>query len=135
MGELRGAYIIGKAATLNGRIGDVIIPNVVYDEHSITPILFSNVFTAEDVVPYLVYGDVLDNQRAIAVRGTFLQNRTYMEAFLRRGYTDVEMEVGPVPFGALRIYPPAAVSRRTKSSISIACPSRSASCTTLRIRR
>ena len=35
------------------------------------------------LTPFLVYGDVLDNQRAIAVRGTFLQNRSYMEAFLR----------------------------------------------------
>ena len=95
VGELRGAYIIGKAATLNGRIGDVIIPNVVYDEHSENTYLFGNVFTAEDVVPYLVYGDVLDNQRSIAVRGTFLQNRMYMENFLNAGYTDVEMEAGP----------------------------------------
>lgn len=95
VGELRGAYIIGKAATLNGRIGDVIIPNVVYDEHSENTYLFGNVFTAEDVVPYLVYGDVLDNQRSIAVRGTFLQNRAYMENFLDAGYTDVEMEAGP----------------------------------------
>jgi hypothetical protein len=38
---------------------------------------------------------VLDNQRAISVRGTFLQNRAYVEGFLNRGYTDVEMEAGP----------------------------------------
>ncbi len=95
VGELRGAYILGKAATLNGRIGDVLIPNVVYDEHSSNTYLFNNVFSASDVVPFLVYGDVLDNQRALAVRGTFLQNRVYMESFLRLGYTDVEMESGP----------------------------------------
>lgn len=95
VGELRGAYVIGKAATLNGRIGDVLIPNVVYDEHSSNTFLFNNVFTASHVAPFLVYGDVLDNQRAIAVHGTFLQNRNYMESFLRLGYTDVEMESGP----------------------------------------
>lgn len=95
IGELRGAYVIGKAATLNGRIGDVLIPNTVYDEHSRNTYLFGNVFTARDVSPYLVYGDVLDNQRAIAVWGTFLQNRAYMEGFLDAGYTDVEMEAGP----------------------------------------
>ncbi len=95
VGELRGAYVIGKAATLNGRIGDVLIPNVVYDEHSLNTYLFNNVFTAQHVAPFLVYGDVLDNQRAIAVHGTFLQNRSYMESFLRLGYTDVEMESGP----------------------------------------
>ncbi len=95
VGELRGAYIIGKAATLNGRIGDVLIPNTVYDEHSRNTYLFNNVFTAQDVAPYIVYGDVLDNQRAISVHGTFLQNRQYMEGFLDAGYTDVEMESGP----------------------------------------
>jgi len=95
IGELRGAYILGKAATLNGRIGDVLIPNTVYDEHSRNTYLFNNVFTAQDVAPYIVYGDVLDNQRAISVHGTFLQNRKYMEGFLDAGYTDVEMESGP----------------------------------------
>ncbi len=95
VGELRGAYVLGKAATLSGRIGDVLVPNVVYDEHSSNTYLFNNVFTARHVAPYLVYGDVLDNQRAIAVHGTFLQNRAYMEMFFRLGYTDVEMESGP----------------------------------------
>jgi hypothetical protein len=95
VGELLGAYVLGKAATLNGRIGDVLIPNSVFDEHSDNTYLFNNVFTAADVSPYLIYGDVLDNQRTLAVYGTFLQNRHYMEGFLRRGYTDVEMEAGP----------------------------------------
>ncbi len=100
VGELKGAYMMGKAATLNGRVGDMLIPNVVYDEHSGNTYLFENVFTAEDVVPYIVYGDVLDNQRAFTVRGTFLQNRPYMESFLSRGFTDIEMEAGPY-FSAL----------------------------------
>jgi len=33
--EIRGVFIMGKAATLNGRIGDVMIPSVVHDEHSL----------------------------------------------------------------------------------------------------
>ena len=32
--EILGIYIMGKAASLNGVRGDVIIPEVVYDEHS-----------------------------------------------------------------------------------------------------
>lgn len=94
-GALRGLYIIGKAATLNGRIGDVIVPNVVYDEHSQNTYLLNNIFQAADIAKYLVYGDVLDNQRAITVRGTFLQNEPYMKGFLDAGYTDAEMEAGP----------------------------------------
>ncbi len=33
-GDVLGVYILGKAATLNGTIGDVMIPNVIHDEHS-----------------------------------------------------------------------------------------------------
>jgi hypothetical protein len=47
------------------------------------------------VRPHLVYGAVLDNQKAISVHGTFLQNRRYMDVFYREGYTDIEMEGGP----------------------------------------
>ncbi len=93
--HIKGVYSMGKAATLNGRIGDVIIPNVVYDEHSQNTFLFNNCFTARDVEKYLVYGSVLDNQKAITVKGTFLQNQKFMELFYREGYTDIEMEAGP----------------------------------------
>lgn len=95
IGTLRGLYILGKAATLNGRVGDVMIPGVVHDEHSQNTYLFPNAFTSSDVRPYLVYGTVLDNQKAISVRGTFLQNRQYMDVFYREGFTDIEMEAGP----------------------------------------
>ncbi len=93
--EVRGVFIMGKAATLNGRIGDVMIPNVVHDEHSTNTYLFRNCFSAEDVRPFLVYGAVLDNQKAITVPGTFLQNQEYMAVFYKEGYTDLEMEAGP----------------------------------------
>ena len=93
--SFRGVYILGKAATLNGRIGDVMIPNVVHDEHSRNTYLFNNAFTAAHVRPHLVYGAVLDNQKSISMRGTFLQNRRYMDVFYHEGYTDIEMEAGP----------------------------------------
>jgi hypothetical protein len=93
--RFRGVYIIGKAASLNGRIGDVVIPNVVHDEHSRNTYLFQNSFRAADVIPYLVYGTALDNQKAISVMGTFLQNQRYVTVFYREGYTDIEMEAGP----------------------------------------
>jgi hypothetical protein len=92
---LRGVYVLGKAATLNGRIGDAMIPYVIHDEHSRNTYLLNNCFTAADVAPYLVYGTTLDNQKAISVRGTFLQNKRYMDVFYREGYTDIEMEAGP----------------------------------------
>jgi hypothetical protein len=92
---LSGVYVMGKAATLNGSIGDVMIPNIVYDQQSRNTYLFQNCFTASDVAPYLRYGTVFDNQKAVAVRGTFLQNRAFMHVFYTEGYTDIEMETGP----------------------------------------
>jgi hypothetical protein len=104
--EIRGIYIMGKAATLNGRIGDVMIPNVVHDEHSLNTYLFNNCFRADDVAPYLVYGSVMDNQKAITVPGTFLQNEGYMSVFYHEGYTDMEMEAGPYLSGIYEMIRP-----------------------------
>ncbi len=90
-----GVYSMGKAATLNGVIGDVVIPNVVHDEHSQNTYLFHNAIRAADVTPYLVHGSALDNQKAVTVLGTFLQNARIMDVLYREGYTDIEMEAGP----------------------------------------
>ncbi len=95
VGRILGIYILGKAASLNGRVGDVMIPNVVYDEHSRNSYLFRNSFTAQDIAGYLNYGTVFDNQKAVTVRGTILQNRNFMHVFYEEGYTDIEMEAGP----------------------------------------
>jgi hypothetical protein len=104
--QILGVYIIGKAATLNGRVGDVMIPNVVYDEHSRNSYLFRNCFTAQDVAPFLTHGTVFDNQKSVTVRGTILQNRRFMNVFYEEGYTDIEMEAGPYLSGVYEdIYP------------------------------
>ncbi len=94
-GELRGVYIMGKAATLNGRVGDVSVSGVCYDEHSRNTFLFKNAFSARDIAPFLQDGSVFDSQAALTVRSAFLQNRRYMNAFYREGYTVLEMEAGP----------------------------------------
>jgi hypothetical protein len=104
--RILGVYIIGKAATLNGRVGDVMIPNVIYDEHSRNSYLFRNCFTAQDVAPFLTHGTVFDNQKSVTVRGTILQNRRFMNVFYEEGYTDIEMEAGPYLSGIYEdIYP------------------------------
>ena len=93
--DLRGVYVMGKAATLNGRVGDVMVSSSVYDEHSRNTYLLRNCFTADDVQPYMEQGTVLDNQKAVTVRSAFLQNRDYMSLFYGEGYTVLEMEAGP----------------------------------------
>ena len=94
-GRLDGVYVLGKAASLNADVGDVMIPNVVFNEHSGNTYWLDNCFAADDVQPHLVFGSALDNQRAVTVRGTFLQNREYLDLYYRGRYTSVEMEAGP----------------------------------------
>lgn len=106
VGEIRGIYLMGKAATLNGRIGDVLIPSVIHDEHSQNTYLIGNCFDAFSVNQDLMYGTVLDHQKAVSVRGTFLQTPRYMDIFYREGYTDIEMEAGPYLSGVYELTRP-----------------------------
>ncbi len=93
--DLRGVYILGKAATLNASIGDVLISNVVLDEHSQNTYWLDNCFSAGDLSRYLMFGSVLDNQRAVSSKGTFLQNRQYLDFYYATNFTVIEMEGGP----------------------------------------
>ena len=95
VGTVRGVFVMGKAATLNARVGDVLISSAVFDEHSKNTYVLHNDFSADDIAPHLKYGSVLDNQKVLTVRGAFLQNRTYMGVFYKEGYTVMEMEAGP----------------------------------------
>jgi hypothetical protein len=93
--DLRGVYVLGKAATLNADVGDVMISSVIHDEHSQTTYWLDNAFTVDDIAPDLMFGTGLDNQRAVTVKSTFLQNRAYLDFYYREAFTVVEMEAGP----------------------------------------
>ncbi len=93
--ELRGVYVLGKAATLNADVGDVMISGVIHDEHSGSTFWLDNAFRVSDIAPYLRFGSGLDNQRAVTVKGTFLQNRGYLDFYHREAFSVVEMEAGP----------------------------------------
>ena len=92
---LRGVYVLGKAATLNADVGDVMISNVVHDEHSGSTYWLDNAFSVDDLAADLRFGTGLDNQRAVTVKSTFLQNRSYLDFYYREAFTVVEMEAGP----------------------------------------
>ena len=94
-GELRGVYILGKAATLNADVGDVMLSNVIHDEHSGSTYWLDNALGVADIAPWLRFGSGLDNQRAVTVKGTFLQNHGYLDFYYREAFTVVEMEAGP----------------------------------------
>jgi hypothetical protein len=92
---LRGVYVLGKAATLNADVGDVMISSVVHNEHSNSTYWLDNVFSVHDLAADLRFGTGLDNQRAVTVKSTFLQNRAYLDFYYREAFTVVEMEAGP----------------------------------------
>ena len=87
--------MLGKAATLNADVGDVMISTVVHDEHSGSTYWLDNAFSVDDIAPDLRFGSGLDNQRAVTVKSTFLQNRAYLDFYYREAFTVVEMEAGP----------------------------------------
>jgi hypothetical protein len=93
--RVEGVYILGKAATLNADVGDIIISDVVHDEHSGNTYWLDNCFGFAEVAPFVTSCSVLDHQRAVSVRSTFLQNRGYLDFYYRDAYTVVEMEAGP----------------------------------------
>jgi len=92
---VKGVYVLGKAATLNADVGDVLISGVIHDEHSGSTYWLDNAFSFADIAPFLRFGSGLDNQRAVTVKSTFLQNREYLDFYYREAYTVVEMEAGP----------------------------------------
>jgi len=92
---LRGVYVLGKAATLNADVGDVMLSSVVHDEHSASTYWLDNAFGVDDLAGDLRFGTGLDNQRAVTVKSTFLQNRAYLDFYYREAFTVVEMEAGP----------------------------------------
>ena len=99
---LRGVYVLGKAATLNADVGDVMISSVVHDEHSRSTYWLDNAFSVDDLAADLRFGTGLDNQRAVTVKSTFLQNRAYLDFYYREAFTVVEMEAGPLLQRGLR---------------------------------
>ncbi len=90
--QVKGVYIIGKAAILNGNIGDIQIPRVVLDEKTASTFSFDNCFNHFPVSTPGV--KTHESQKALSLHGTYLENRRQMENYLARGYNVIEMESG-----------------------------------------
>jgi hypothetical protein len=93
--EIRGIYILGKAATMSGRVGDVMISNAVLDGLSRNLFFFNNCFSVKDVIHHLREAAVFDQQKSVTTRGTFLESMETMKELHRDGYNGLEMEAGP----------------------------------------
>jgi hypothetical protein len=90
-----GVFVLGKSAAMIGRLGDILIPVEVRDEHSNRMYRFRNFFSARTLVPYLSESAVFDCQRTLTVRGTFLHSRDTVREYRGDDYTGIEMEAGP----------------------------------------
>lgn len=93
--NLRGVYIMGKAASLNASVGDIVLPSFVRDEHTDNEAYFYNILKPSSLEPFLPKRSILTDQKAVTVRGTFLQNERQLNQNMAKGYSIVEMELGP----------------------------------------
>ena len=91
--NIKGIYIIGKAAILNGNIGDIQIPQIVKNERSSQTFTFDNIFNQIAVESSSVR--TLASLKAISLYGTFLENKPMMEQYQKDGFNVIEMESGP----------------------------------------
>lgn len=93
--DLRGVYIMGKSASMIGRVGDIMIPSEIRDEHTQNRYIFKNCFSVRNLVGYLRDVAVFDDQRSVSVRGTFLHSWDSIKHLHRDDFTGIEMEAGP----------------------------------------
>lgn len=93
--EIRGMYLMGKAAIIEGSIGDITLPSSVFDQHSKNLYVFNNAFTPADLEPVFKTGAVFADQKSLTVKGTFFQNIKTIEDWFGQGFGSIEMEAGP----------------------------------------
>lgn len=89
----RGVYIIGKAAILNGSVGDIQIPNIVLDEITNNIYKFNNIFNT--FFPFKNnISQILQNQKAVCVYGTLLETESQINSYKKSQSNIIEMESG-----------------------------------------
>lgn len=92
--NLRGVYVIGKAAILSGEVGDIQIPKDVFDERTNNVFHLQNIFNQYFPFPSF-QAAVLREQKAISVYGTYLENENQLQNYIKSGFNIIEMETGP----------------------------------------
>lgn len=89
--NLKSVHIIGKAAILNGSVGDIQIPEVVLDEITNNIIKLDNIFNHQFNYQSKI-SKILKNQKAACVYGTMLENQSQVESYQKTGFNIIEME-------------------------------------------
>jgi len=92
--NIKGVYVMGKAAILSGDVGDIQIPNTVLDERTNNLFTFSNIFN-NNFPKTSFQSNILNNQKAVSVFGTFLENMEQLVKYNADNFNIIEMESGP----------------------------------------
>lgn len=92
---VRGVYILGKAGSLEGKIGDIIIPTMTYDCYTKNIYFYKNDLKSKYARRYLRKGDILEEHGMLTVWGVLLQNRDMLDYYFGQNLTGIEMEGGP----------------------------------------
>ncbi len=92
--KLNGVYIIGKAAILTGSVGDIQIPNIVFDERTNNIFYPKNIFN-DNFSFSPIKSSILKDQKSISVYGTFLENAQQINNYIESDFNIIEMETGP----------------------------------------
>lgn len=92
--NLKGIYILGKASFLHANLGDIALPNNVYDTYSGNSFIFSNAFN-KNYFEEFKSGSILTNQKAVSSKGTLLHPLETVQEYFKNDYTIIEMENGP----------------------------------------
>ncbi|MFA6518913.1 MAG: hypothetical protein WCV93_04690 [Candidatus Shapirobacteria bacterium] len=101
LSKTKGIYVIGKAAILSGEVGDIQIPSVVLDEKSGNIFHSGNIFNQEFQYQG-IQCQILRDQKAVCVYGTYLENQEQLNNYISNGYNIVEMESGPYLMALLK---------------------------------
>ncbi len=92
--NIRGVYLVGKAAVLSGKVGDIQLPKVVFDERTSNIFFLENIFNQH--FPCKTFsGSVLREQKSISVYSPLLENQKQLERYVAAGFNIIEMESGP----------------------------------------
>jgi len=92
--DVKGVYILGKAAVLNSEIGDIQVPRLAFDEHTQNSYIFKNCFNSFFPFPNN-QGSILTNQKSVSVIGPFMENEALINKYSENNLTVIEMETGP----------------------------------------
>ena len=92
--HLKGAYILGKASFLHANLGDIALPDTIFDTYSNNTFIFDNAFK-KDYFNEFHSGSVLTNQKVVSSQGTFLHPGNVIQQYFTHDYTIIEMENGP----------------------------------------